>query len=85
MSLNRLLNAANEMIERRDRMRSLHGQDYAQIIQEPRRIVKAIADRDNISVIAAALHVCKVAEADGHGSVINLVIAAAVDLIEEQE
>ena len=86
MSLKNLLTAATvtaEMIERRDRCKELYGSDYALKIKLAQDIVKSVAAQHKLSILEAALKICKTAVEDGHGSAVNMVIAAAVDLIGE--
>lgn len=75
--------ASVEMIARRDFMKRIYGDRYETHIAEIKQIVRSVAEKDGISVVSAALKICKQAVADGRPGVVNGVIAAAVDLCEE--
>lgn len=74
-----------DMIERRDFVRRIYGDKYQGHVASAKQIVKAISERDDKPILAAALWICEKAMRDGHGESINMVIAAAVELCEEME
>jgi hypothetical protein len=73
-----------EMIERRDYLRAVAGDHYADVTKNPRRIVQVIARQRKISLVKACMEICEQAFRDGHGAAIPPVIAATVDLCEEK-
>lgn len=86
--ISHLLRAATltaEMLSRRDRVRDLLGPKYADATAAARRVIEAVAARDGIGHLQAALKICEQAARDGHGGAVNTVIAAAVDMCEECE
>jgi len=80
-----------EMIERRDRVRSLYGDNhgkksrYDDATKPARVIIKGIAKQDGTDLVRAAMKICKLAVSEGNGGAVSLVIAALVDLCEEQD
>jgi hypothetical protein len=73
---------AQEMLTRRDYLKRLYGESYAVHIGDAKRIVLAIASRDKKPIMETALWLCERAVREGHGSVVNFIVAAACDLIE---
>jgi hypothetical protein len=74
---------ANDMEERRQLMHSVYGDNYASVTKTARGLIKIVAEREGKSIIQAALSLGVQAEKDGHGAAVSLLIAAALDLIEE--
>jgi hypothetical protein len=72
-----------EMLDRRNLVKLILRDKYAESTREARRIIQAIAKRDNLEILPDALFICKRAVEEGHGDAVDTVIAAAVDLIEE--
>jgi hypothetical protein len=73
-----------DMVERRDLLKRLHGDKYRERTERARSIIKAVAQRDGVGVVEAAMNICKKAAEDGHGEAITVVVAALVDLCEEE-
>jgi hypothetical protein len=73
-----------EMIDRRETVRRIAGDRYAEVTDIPRQILLAKAKADGKSILATGLDVCQTALRDGHGTAVGPVIAAMVDLIEEE-
>lgn len=71
-----------DLIERRDLVKRIYGAEYAAKIETPKALLRSVAARKGIPVIAACLEVAQKAIADGHGEAVNPLIAAAVDLVE---
>lgn len=88
MSLSHILKAASitsEMIDRRDTLKRLYGDRYAERTKDARVIVHGIAKRDGKSILEAALWIARRAVEDGNGGAVNVVIAVAVDLCEVED
>ncbi len=86
MSLQHLANSvrlADEMTKRREMVREIYGDRYAEAIRVSKRLVQMVAKQDGLSLIQAGLKICKQAVADGSGSAVSLIIAATLDLIDE--
>ena len=86
MTFRQLLKAASlteQMVERRDGIRRMLGAKYETDVAPAKRIVRAVAERDRVSVIQAALRICERAMAGGCGGAVGLVVSAAVELCEE--
>lgn len=54
-----------EMIDRRNALRTLHGDRYAELTRDAKAIVKAEAKLRGVSILDAALAIAKQAEDDG--------------------
>ena len=74
-----------EMVSRRDRLKELYGDQYANATKDARRIVQGIAERDGKTLLSAGVWVCEQAILGGNGGVVKFVIAATVDLCEEKD
>jgi len=83
--LSHLLRATSitaDMIERRDYVRSVCKDRYAEVTSDARRIIQDVAKQQKKSLVEACIQICKDAVKNGHGTAVNVVIAATVDLYE---
>lgn len=71
-----------EMVRRRDFVRTIYGDSYAEKTRLPREIILVAARLGKKTNMQAALEICEEALSSGNGSAINPVIAALVDLCE---
>lgn len=74
---------AQEMLKRRDIMRTALGAEYAENMRTPRELLLAVSEREGCAVLEVARKLCLQAMDDRQEMAVNLIIAAAVDLTEE--
>jgi hypothetical protein len=87
MGFQQLLKAAHlsqEMLDRRDAVKRMFGKDYSKSVRYAKGVVRGTAEREKLTFFQAAEKVCEKAFKDGKGASVGLVIAAAVELCEEE-
>ena len=74
-----------QMIERRDYVKRIYGDQYAIKMRIPTSIIRGVKKDTGKSTLDAGLEVGQKAIADGNRDAVNLIIAAMVDMIEAGE
>lgn len=73
-----------DMIERRNGLRLLLGDNYAAHVDVAKSLVRSVSLREGKSIVAAGLALCQEAIKGGHNAV-SVLVAATVDLCEEAD